>query len=92
MKALDILKNVAPKLEVGTRQRDKVSGWEGTLTAVYVYMNGCVRVELAGTNDKGAPESYVFDHEQIEPVKDAPKVESKAVPSGGPRDSTPVSR
>lgn len=77
---------------LGNRYRDSVSGWEGVATARYEYMNGCVRIELAATDKDGAPKSYVFDQEQVIAV-DAPPVErAPKVPSGGPRDNTPVQR
>lgn len=80
-------------IEVGARYRDTVSGWEGTATAVYFYMNGCVRVEI-GANDKdGKPESFVFDEQQIELVAPKkPAVKKPAKSTGGPRDSAPVPR
>lgn len=79
-------------VELGKKYRDNVSGWEGTATACYLYMNGCIRVELAAKDDKGAPQSYVFDQEQVAEVE-APKVEKKAPsPTGGPRDNAAVPR
>ena len=92
MKALDILKEAAPELEIGARYRDTVSGWEGVLTAVYVYMNKCVRVELSAVDDKGQPKGFVFDNEQVTLVVSTPVVTKPAQPSGGPRDSSPVAR
>src|SRR5690606_28912759 len=42
--------NITPKLDgrfkLGDRARDKASGWEGTVVAFYLYMNGCVRLEI----------------------------------------------
>lgn len=92
MKALEILKKAAPELELGATYKDNVSGWEGVLTAVYVYMNGCVRVSLDGKDDKGAPKGYSFDQEQIEFVQVPIVKTKKAQPSGGPRDNRPVAR
>lgn len=80
------------KIKLGNRYRDSVSGWEGTATARYDYMNGCTRIELAAKDKDGAPVSYVFDIEQMV-VVDAPPVQRSAPsPTGGPRDNQAVSR
>lgn len=76
---------------LGDRYRDRVSGWEGTATARYEYLNGCVRIELSAADKDGKPESFVFDVQQIEPV-DEPPVVVKAGRTGGPRDNRPVPR
>jgi hypothetical protein len=92
MKAIQVLSEAGPELELGARYRDKVSGWEGTLTACYVYMNGCVRCELADKDDKAQPKAFVFDQEQITLVTAKPVATKRATPTGGSRDSSPVER
>ena len=92
MRALQMLQEAGPELELGARYRDSISGWEGVLTACYVYMNGCVRCELADKDDKGLPKSFVFDKEQITLVVAKPVKTQRATPSGGPRDSAPMER
>ena len=92
MKALQVLQEAGPELELGARYRDNVSGWEGVLTACYVYMNGCVRCELADKDDKDQPKSFVFDQEQLTLVVAKPIKTQRATPSGGSRDSEPVAR
>lgn len=87
--------------ELGDLAMDHVSQWVGTVTAEYLYLNGCRRLELSGKDDKGAPESWVFDEQQVEvvekgffqkQVREQPR-RSAAMPSvGGPRDNTPVPR
>lgn len=84
-------KNHGIDVELGAKYRDRVSGWEGTATAEYRYMNGCTRVELSATDKEGAPKSFVFDVEQIERLDIAP-VRTKVTRTGGPRSSTPVAR
>lgn len=79
------------ELQLGAKYRDKVSGWEGTATARYEYMNGCVRVEIGGADKDGKPESFVFDIQQIEPVE-APPLDVVPRKTGGPTDSRPVPR
>lgn len=81
--------------ELGSSARDIVSGWAGTITARYEYLNGCERYEISGKDKDGKPEAYVFDAQQVEVTK-APdaKLTRKPEPArvGGPRGSAPVSR
>lgn len=78
-------------LQLGKKYRDKISGWEGILTARYEYMNGCVRVEISGADKDGQPKGFVFDEQQIELVPDG-GVKTKPRRTGGPQTSVPVSR
>jgi hypothetical protein len=78
-------------LKLGSKARDTVSGWEGTLTARYEYMNGCVRYEVSASDKDGKPEAFVFDQQQIEMIEEkAPPAEPK--PTGGPRGNRPPAR
>lgn len=95
-------------IELGAKARDRVSGWEGTITSRYEYLNGCERYEISGSDKDGKPEGFVFDFQQIE-VLEAPNpallgmpapLPNKAPPAptprfrraGGPRGSAPVPR
>lgn len=83
-------------IELGSTARDRVSNWEGTVTARYEYMNGCERHEVSGADKDGKPEAFVFDAQQIE-VLAAPhaalvRQPQPVVRTGGPRDSSPVAR
>jgi hypothetical protein len=79
-------------IELGRLYRDTVSGWEGTATARYEYMNGCVRVEISSHDKDGKPEAFVFDIQQVEPVPAPVPIASEAALVGGPRDNRPVQR
>lgn len=82
----------SPKIELGKRYRDKVSGWEGTATGRYEFLNGCVRFEIAGADKDGKPAEFVFDEGQLEPL-DAPALAvAPRRRTGGPRGSAPVAR
>lgn len=89
--ALKIDTNVKP----GKKYRDTVSGFEGVATAVYAFMNGCVRVELTGKIKDGESKipTLVFDHEQLEDVEE-PKVatQKRGRGTGGPQTHEAVSR
>lgn len=77
---------------LGDTYRDQVSGWKGVATAVYFYLNKCVRVSIDASDENGKPKGFIFDAEQIMRVPETPSVRTDAVASGGPRDSTPVPR
>ena len=73
-------------IELGDIVRDKISGFEGAVMGVYVYLNGCVRIGVAPTRtgDKGELlEEKGFDVQQLEVVKPgAHRIEQKK--TGGP--------
>jgi hypothetical protein len=77
------------KMDGETRYRDKITGFEGVVTARYEYLHGCTRIELAGMVN-GEPKSFVFDAPQIVEVATQQEVTSRR--TGGPHGSTPVSR
>jgi hypothetical protein len=86
-------KNVVElSVTLGNRYKDSVTGFEGVATACYIYMNGCIRVELMALDKDGVPKAYVFDQEQMLEVKGAPVERKAATPTGGPRGTTPVKR
>lgn len=74
------------KVKLGKKYRDKISGFEGTATGKYEYLNGCVRYELTASKLRdGKVLAQVFDEEQLEALNGKkPKLTSK---SGGPRDT-----
>lgn len=83
-------------IELGAKARDRVSGWEGTITARYEYINGCERYEISGADKDGKPESFVFDAQQVEvvaaPEPDLVREPPKVARTGGPRTNAPVAR
>lgn len=80
-----------PRVRLGQRYRDSVSGWEGVATARYEYWNGCIRYELAGQDQDGKPESFAFDEQQLVEAESNKEVQPSAR-AGGPRESKPVRR
>lgn len=85
-------------IELGTRVRDRVSAYEGTVTARYEYLNGCERYEVSGADKDGKPEAFVFDVQQLQVLAaPIPALVREPEPqplkkTGGPRDNAPVSR
>jgi hypothetical protein len=86
-------KNPVPKLEMGKKYRDPVSGFEGICSATYLYITGCVRYELVGKSKDGAEApSMVFDEGQIELVEGETVEPQAQRETGGPQRSAPIGR
>ena len=80
-------------IKLGARYEDMVSGWVGIAEGVYFYLNGCVRVSVAGHDKDGGPKAFVFDEQQLDYVDDGVRLFAPVTaPAGGPRDRTPVPR
>lgn len=85
------------KIKLGEVVRDTTSGWEGVAVGFYLYLNGCVRVEVSGRASKpsllgkAVPKAYVLDEIIVEPVKKASAVVPQGPPrTGGSRSSSPL--
>jgi hypothetical protein len=83
-----------PKHKLGLKYRDTVSGFEGTLTANYIFLAGCIRCQLTGRIQDGKDKipELVFDEEQIELVNEAEEALPSGRRSGGAMSSEPVGR
>jgi hypothetical protein len=76
------------QVELGTKVRDTVTGYEGVATGATTWLNGCVRYAIQGDGRKdGIPvELYWADEQQIEAVEDKPLESAvEAGKTGGPR-------
>lgn len=71
-------------LKLGDKARDSVTGFEGTVVARAEYLNGCVRLALVPSVDKGGNcrESSWFDEQRLD--------SSSTAKTGGPRTAPPV--
>ncbi|SMB85888.1 hypothetical protein [Deinococcus hopiensis] len=69
---------------LGKRYRDVHTGMEGVATGKFIYLYGCVRINIEFLND-GKLENEVFDEQRLEPV-DAEEVVQPRATSGGPRN------
>ncbi len=58
-----------PKIQLGDRIRDRVTGFEGIATCRAEYLNGCVQYDISGKADeKGEARILQVDDQQIERV------------------------
>jgi len=81
------------KFKLGQHVKDTISGYEGVITAITKWYNGCVRYRLEPDhlNSKGELiESETFDEEQLE-LTPKDEVEVPEEPTGGcrPNDIRP---
>ncbi len=63
-------------VELGQKYKDDITEFEGTATARYEYLYGCVRVLLEGSW-QGKPEELTFDEQRL--------TETPSATSGGAR-------
>ena len=70
-------------IKLGQKVRDKITGFEGIITAKAEYLNGCIqfcvrpRVDKEGKSQDGE----YFDVEQLEPLEES--INTVTSPSGG---------
>jgi len=81
------------KIKLGSKVRDKITGFTGVATAKIEYLNGCVQVCIrppVGVDNK-MPEHEYIDIEQIEVIDNGDtllaKIEKKF--TGGPQRDCP---
>jgi len=77
------------KFKNGDKVKDTITGFEGTIVCVAVYLNGCIRYSIQPKIDKAGlyQESETIDEEQLELIKE--KKPKKTKPSGGDRPPLP---
>jgi hypothetical protein len=73
---------------LGSRYRDRHTGYEGVATARTEYENGCVQICLERLDDKGEVASTWFDEQRIVDPNGQP-VEPTAIAGGGIRQRRP---
>lgn len=82
------------KFKNGQKVRDRLSGFEGTITAEVEYMNGCIRYQIQPwiRGDGTFQDSVIIDEQQLDllverkPVKEKDK---EVKPPGGDRPGLP---
>lgn len=76
--------------EMGAKVEDKVTGFQGTVTGAFTFINGCKRYAVEARVKDGEshtkPEELVFDEDRLQGIREA-KTEIPKKPTGGPRPS-----
>jgi hypothetical protein len=78
------------EIQLGSKVKDKISGFTGIAVSRTVFMNGCVRVELDPdrlSKDGDLIEGAVFDEVQLEIVKTPVKKVKEEKRTYGTRDT-----
>lgn len=72
------------KFKNGQKVKDAVSGLEGTITCVAIYLNGCIRYNVQPGLDREGhyQESEVIDEQQLELIKEVKEKKVKKRPGG----------
>lgn len=76
------------KFKLGDRLRDTVTDFEGTATARYEYLNGCVRYQVERGKKDGGIEELVFDEQRLEKTQ-APALAATVRRTGGAQNTPP---
>lgn len=82
-------------VEMGDRVKDKVTGFEGTVTARVVYLNGCVQfcVDPGIDKDGKTQDHHYIDEGQLSVVEknacSLPQMFTEEGPPGGVMSNTP---
>ena len=73
-------------IKLGDEARDQISGFQGTVTAITEWLNGCRRITVtpAALFEGNPVNNQTFDAEQLVLVK--PYVIPDAIPTGGDRE------
>ena len=79
------------KIRLGSKVRDKVTGFEGITTGYCTYLYGCNQYNIVSRVVDGKPsECFWFDDGRIELVSDGINAESvKGTANGGPQRESP---
>lgn len=72
-------------IPIGSKAKDRISGFVGIVVAITYWLNGCVRITIAPQElREGKPiESQTFDQEQVQLVE-LPAIAAPTVQIGGP--------
>lgn len=72
-------------IKLGSKVRDKVTGFTGIATARVEYLHGCVQIEIMPPVDKDnkKPDSIYIDEPRLEAIEEK-AVNIKSTATGGP--------
>jgi hypothetical protein len=77
------------EIQLGQVYRDSITGFQGTATAVTIYLYGCRRVALERGDKDGKSETEYVDEQRLVHVESEMAVASPAT-AGGPHDAPPA--
>lgn len=83
------------KFSMGDRLKDRVNGFEGVVTGITLYQNGCLQYLLTPTKLKDTGEIHESawqDEQRLVPVETSKKAQPEAGKLGGPRSDAPPAR
>ena len=78
------------QIELGTIQRDKVTGMQGAALSILYYLTGCTQVSLSVSDKDGKHSTEYFDIQRLEYVSRGLADDFVAVDSGGPQRDAPA--
>ena len=77
------MKNANQKtVELGDRVRDRISGFDGIVTGIHKWLNGCERATISGRcKDGGSPGELCADIVQLEVIEKGAYVRGRTEPA-----------
>lgn len=78
------------KIKLGDKYRDKLTGYEGSVTAEYTFISGCVQYCLTRLDKDGKVQDEVFDEQRLEKVKAEPAIRKHATGADHKPPTSPV--
>lgn len=75
-----------PRFKLGSKVKDKVTGYTGIVTTRTEHLNGCIQYGVNGPVDEQGKmiEGYNIDEQQLELIEeDAVKVKKESFPGAG---------
>lgn len=72
------------EIQLGSKVRDKITGFTGTAVAKTVFLNGCIQyIVLSKFNKKEPPLEMNIDEQTLEIIKPVAKKKKKKESNGG---------
>lgn len=89
---LNKLKKGNKLIKLGTKVRDKVTGFEGIVTSRTEFLYGCIRIGVTPKMDKDGKLGDIqhFDEPQVEEISNEEKISTGNRTTGGPMNSIPT--
>jgi len=84
-----LTKKESVMIKLGNVVQDPITGFEGTVTGIYHYLEGCRRVQVTPKLDKDGKwrEAQTFDEPTLDTINDEAYVRKEPDDPGGPKDN-----